>query len=380
MAAAAGLHRIELLAWRDLDDPDAGGSERHAATVAGLWAAAGLNVVMRTSRARGLPADAHRDGYRVQRRAGRYAVFPHRALAGLFSRHRRGRGPDGMVEVWNGMPFFSPLWARCPRVVFLHHVHAEMWDTALPGSMLAGLGKAIEFTIAPPLYRRTRILTLSSSSRTEIIDRLRLPPANITVAPPGVDRRFRPGGQRSPYPLVAAIGRLVPVKRFHLLIDILVELRRRHPTLEAVIGGEGPQRVALAAHIADQGASGWLHLPGRLTDDQLVSLYQRAWVVASTSAREGWGMTLTEAAGCATPAVATAIPGHVDAVADGVSGLLANDAPGLVRALDTVISNELLRQRLSQGAKLKAATLRWEATARSAMAALAAEAEAQRGA
>jgi hypothetical protein len=37
--------------------------------------------------------------------------------------------------------------------------------------MLAALGKAIEFTIAPPLYRRTRILTLSSSSRTEIVDR-----------------------------------------------------------------------------------------------------------------------------------------------------------------------------------------------------------------
>ena len=41
-------------------------------------------------------------------------------------------GRDGLVEIWNGMPFFSPLWARTPHVTWLHHVHAEMWDMTLP--------------------------------------------------------------------------------------------------------------------------------------------------------------------------------------------------------------------------------------------------------
>jgi glycosyltransferase involved in cell wall biosynthesis len=373
MAASAGLRRILLLAWRDLDDPEAGGSELHAANVARLWAEAGLDVVMRTSRATGLPDDIQRDGYCVRRRAGRYAVFARHAATGMV----RAR-PDGMVEIWNGMPFFSPLWARCPGIVFLHHVHGEMWDMALPRSMLAGLGKAIECKIAPPLYRRTRILTLSPSSRTEIIRRLRLPADNITVAPPGVDHRFRPGGRRSPLPLVAAVGRLVPVKRFHLLIDVLADLRARHPNLQAVIAGEGHQRDSLTAHINRRRAGSWLRLPGRLDDDQLVSLYRRAWVVASTSAREGWGMTLTEAGACRTPAVATAIAGHVDAVSNGVSGLLAHDRSGLTAALDAVLSNRRLRQHLAKGAAAKAATLKWNETARSAMVALAAEARAQR--
>jgi glycosyltransferase involved in cell wall biosynthesis len=373
MAASAGLRRILLLAWRDLDDPEAGGSEIHAANVARLWAEAGLDVVMRTSRATGLPGDVQRDGYHVRRRAGRYAVFARHAATGMV----RAR-PDGMVEIWNGMPFFSPIWARCPGIVFLHHVHDEMWDMALPRSMLASLGKAIECKIAPPLYRRTRILTLSSSSRTEIIRQLRLPASNVTVAPPGVDHRFRPGGPRSPFPLVAAVGRLVPVKRFHLLIDVLVDLRARHPNLQAVIAGEGHQRDSLTAHINRRRAGAWLRLPGRLDDDQLVSLYRRAWVVASTSAREGWGMTLTEAGACRTPAVATAIPGHVDAVSNGVSGLLAHDRPGLTAALDAVLSNRRLRQHLGKGAAAKAATLTWNETAGSAMAALAAEARAKR--
>ena len=151
------------------------------------------------------------------------------------------------------------------------------------------------------------------------------------MVPPGVDARFTPGGRRSPHPLVAAVGRLVPVKRFDVLIDGLVELRRRHPTLEAVIAGEGyrarrPRRRRSRPPAPPAGCI----CPGRLDDAELVDLYRRAWVVASTSVREGWGMTLTEAAACGTPAVATAIPGHADAVRHGVSGLLADDGRGLV--------------------------------------------------
>ncbi len=63
--------------------------------------------------------------------------------------------------------------------------------------------------------------------------------------------------------------------------------------------------------------SDWISLPGRVDDATLLDLYRRAWVVASTSAHEGWGMTITEAAACGTPAVATRIAGHADAVVDG---------------------------------------------------------------
>jgi glycosyltransferase involved in cell wall biosynthesis len=371
IAAGAGLRCVHLLAWRDLDDREAGGSEVHASTIARLWAAAGVDVTMRTSAAVGHPGLSQRDGYQVVRRAGRYAIFPRVAVSGALG---RGGRPDGLVEVWNGMPFFTPLWARCPRIVFLHHVHAEMWDMALSQPGLARLGKLVEFGLAPPLYRHSRVVTLSPSSREEIVARLGLPAPNITVAPPGVDARFAPGGRRSPHPLVAAVGRLVPVKQFDVLIESLVTLRVGHPTLEAVIAGEGYERDALVARVRAAGATGWLHLPGRLSDAELVALYRRAWVVTSASVREGWGMTLTEAAACGTPAVATAIPGHADAVRHGTSGLLASDRRGLISGLDAVLSQPALRRRLGRGALSRAASLTWEATARSTLATLAAEA------
>ncbi len=136
LAAEAGLHRVSMLAWRDLDDPEAGGSEVHASTVAGLWAEAGIEVTMRTSFASGQPQMSWRDGYRVIRKAGRYMVFPRAAFSEMMGWHG---GSDGLVEIWNGMPFFSPLWARTPHVTFLHHVHAEMWEMTLP-PQLARIG------------------------------------------------------------------------------------------------------------------------------------------------------------------------------------------------------------------------------------------------
>jgi glycosyltransferase involved in cell wall biosynthesis len=359
-----------MLSWRDLDDVEAGGSEVHAARIAKLWAEAGIDVTWRTSYAQGHPPVVTRDGYRVIRRAGRYLIFPRAALSEVRGKH----GPrDGLVEIWNGMPFFSPLWGRGPKVTFLHHVHAEMWRMVLPEN-LARWGELVELKIAPTVYRRSAIVTLSESSKQEMVEMLGFRPERVTVVHPGVDARFSPGGERSPHPLVVAVGRLTPVKRFDVLIRAAAQLRPRHPDLELIIVGDGYERIALQELIRTLDADEWIRLPGHVDDQGVVDLYRRAWTVASSSAREGWGMTLTEAAACGTPAVATRIPGHLDAVADGRSGLLAADERDLVTQLGRVLTDHDLRARLGHEALTHAAHFTWEATARGTLEALAAEA------
>jgi hypothetical protein len=160
-AANAGLRRIEIVAWRDLEHPEAGGSELHAARIAERWAAAGIDVQLTASRAPGAPRHSERDGYRTWRPARRYLIFP--TVGATRLAHPR-RQPDGVVEIWNGMPFFSPLWAQHPRLVFLHHVHGGMWHLALPPK-LARAGQLIEQRLAPPFYADTPVITLSESSR-----------------------------------------------------------------------------------------------------------------------------------------------------------------------------------------------------------------------
>ena len=317
-----------------------------------------------------LPQEAWRDGYRVIRKAGRYGVFPRAALAEVLGRHGSS---DALVEIWNGMPFFSPVWARTPHVTWFHHVHAEMWNMTLP-PRLAVAGRTLEARIAPKFYRRTPIVTLSDSSKRDLVEDLGFADRMVHVVPPGIDPRFTPGGVRSDRPLVVAVGRLVPVKRFEVLVPILVELKRRVPDLEAVIVGEGYRRDEIESQIHAYGAQDWITLAGRVEDDELISLYRRAWVLASASAREGWGMTLTEAAACGTPAVATRISGHEDALSEGESGLLGANREELAAALGRVIGDESLRRRLTAGALEHAQRFTWENTAFGTLEVLAAEA------
>jgi glycosyltransferase involved in cell wall biosynthesis len=344
--------------------------------VARLWAQAGLDVTLRTSYAQGQARTVTRDGYRVIRRAGRYLVFPRAVGSELVGRH----GPrDALVEIWNGMPFFSPLWARGPRVVVVHHVHAEMWKMVLgdDAPWAATMGDLIERRIAPPAYRRSRIVTLSQSSKDDIVELMRIPARNIDVVPPGIDPRFTPAGDKSPHPLVVAVGRLVPVKRHERLIRAVATARKTRGDIELTIIGEGYERPALEAVVREVDGTDWVTFAGHVSDNDLVAFYRRAWVVASTSAREGWNMSLTEAAACGTPAVATNIPGHRDAVVENESGLLVDreDEDGFARALLRVLDDDVERARLAAGALAHAARFTWEATATGVMRALATDAK-----
>jgi len=378
LAAEAGLRRVHLLSWRDAEDVEAGGSEVHAAEVARHWARAGIDVTWRASFAADHPTVATRDGYKVIRRAGRYLVFPRAAFSELVGRH----GPsDGLVEIWNGMPFFAPLWYRRPRIVMLHHVHAEMWKMVLgeENPMLGHLGNLIERRIAPPFYRGSRIVTPSESARDEVVSLLRLPRSHIDVVHNGLGFAFGPGETKTPEPSIIAVGRLVPVKRHDLLIRAAAVARRQVPDLTLTLVGEGYEREAIQAVIRELQAEHWVRLTGRVAETELVRLYQRSWIAASASAREGWGLSLTEAAACGTPAVATRIAGHLDSVHDDVSGLLVpGTSDALGGALAKVLLDHDLRARLQAGAIERASTLSWETTALGLMRVLAGEAHRHR--
>ena len=327
---------------------------------------------MRTSYAAGSAQVSWRDGYRVIRKAGRYLVFPRAAFSEMMGWHGAS---DALVEIWNGMPFFSPVWAaKRPRAVWLHHVHDSMWEMTLP-PRLARLGRTMEFRIAPPLYRNSRIVTLSESSKDEISRRLHLRPSNITVVPPGIDPDLEPGGRdRRRRRSWSRSGGWFRSNASTCSSTRWSTSSSAGPQLHAVIVGEGYERDALERRIAEVGAGDWISLPGRVDHATLLDLYRRAWVVASASRHEGWGMTITEAAACRTPAVATRIAGHSDAIVDGTTGLLVDDDKDFAIAIDRVLGDGAFRSLLAKNALEHASQFTWAATARGTLEVLATEA------
>ena len=214
------------------------------------------------------------------------------------------------------MPFFSPLWApgRGWSSCTTSTPRCGTWCS--PPRLAARSGASSSRRVAPPIYRRSSIVTLSESSKDELVDEMGFGAEQISVVPPGIDRRYSPGGERSPTPLVVAVG---PARSGEAVPPAHRGAGRRAPhgaRPRAVDRGRGLRaRGARGAARRDVDAEEWVDAsPGASATTSCVDLYRRAWVVTSCSAREGWGMTLTEAAACGTPAVVTRIAGHVDAV------------------------------------------------------------------
>ena len=359
-----GVRRLHSLAWRDLDDPDAGGSELHLDHCERRWAAAGLEIVHRTSASPSGDADLARAGYRIVRRGGRHTVFPRATLAELTGRYGRS---DALVEVWNGVPWFSPVWYRRPHVTVVHHVHGPMWDQMFPGP-LAAVGRGLETRVAPVFYRSTSIVTPSDATRAELIA-LGFSGDSVTSIPNGHDPRFTPGGEKTSSPSIVAVGRLAPVKRFDLVISAAAAARRRIPDLTLTIVGDGALRPELEAQVARADAAHWISLAGRVDDAELIEIYRRSWLVVSGSLAEGWGLSLTEAAGCGTAAVATDIGGHRSSVVDGETGVLVEESR-LGAAIADLLDDHQRRAALETRALERARRLSWDATATGVLACL----------
>jgi glycosyltransferase involved in cell wall biosynthesis len=366
-----GVRRIHVLAWRDLDDPDAGGSEVHADEFMRRWAEHGLEITHRTSAAAGLPDTARRHGYDVVRRGSRYSVFPRAVACEIIE-----GGFDALVEIWNGVPWFSPVWCRRPSITVLHHVHGPMWDQILPGP-LASFGRLLESRLAPPFYRRSLTVTPSNATREELLE-LGFRPERVVAVDNGVDPFFVPGGAKTSHPSIVAVGRLAPVKRFEEVIDAAVEARRRVPGLTLEIVGDGPLRPQLLRRVADLGAEDWITLPGRIDRHELLAHYQRAWLVVSGSLAEGWGLSLTEGAACGTPAVATDIRGHRSSVVAGKTGVLV-PVERLGTAIADVLLDDTRRADLTDAALTRARSLTWDASALGVLRALHGEVVARGG-
>src|SRR6266581_4866044 len=153
-----GRH-IVFVAWRDLANADAGGSELLVDRLAQGLAARGDRVTLLCG---GAVGDRP---YEVRRSGGTYSQFARAPF--VFRRHLRDC--DLVVEVCNGMPYLAPLWTRRPVVCLVNHVHTELWDVRLPRP-LSTAGRFTESVLMPWAHRKNLFLTVSSSTAQALIE------------------------------------------------------------------------------------------------------------------------------------------------------------------------------------------------------------------
>lgn len=210
-------------------------------------------------------------------------------------------------------------------------------------------------------------------------------PDRVFVVSPGVDLElFRPGSRRAARArlglsedaaVLLFVGRLQPLKAPDLLLKCAAALLQRNPSLRhrlvvAVVGGPSGSRPepveGLAKLAGDLGISDLVHFAPPAAHSRLADWYRAAEVCVVPSYNESFGLVALEAQACGTPVVAAAVGGLRTAVAGGFSGLLVDGhRPGdYADAIERILSDGLLAERLSGGAVSHARRFGWESTAR----------------
>ena len=210
-------------------------------------------------------------------------------------------------------------------------------------------------------------------------------PGRVEVVHPGVDLdRFCPQSQATAraalgLPADAAVllfaGRIQPLKAPDVLLRAVAVLLERSPALRhrllvPIVGGPSGSGLDHPESLADLaralGIADVVRFVPPVSQAVLAQWYAAATLVAVPSYNESFGLVAVEAQACGTPVVVAAVGGLTTAVRDGRSGLLVygHRATAWADALDRVVADAALRERLAAGAREHAQEFSWEATAR----------------
>lgn len=353
--------RVLMLSWRDGDHPEAGGAEVYVERTSQLLTARGHTVTMFSAAFPGGSRRVDRGAVRIVRRGGRLTCY----LRGLQFLRKVRDEVDVVVDVHNGVPFWSPLAGATPVVSLVHHVHRDQWPIIF-GPVLGRLGWLIESRLAPIVYRHCQYVTVSQATRDDLValgvdrDRIAITYSGNDV-PDDLDSYADLA--RSDHPSLMVLGRLVPHKHFEIAIDIVADLSDRFPDLTLDVVGGGYWDDELRAHAAARGVSDRVRFHGFVDEHTKRTLLSRAWVVLMPSHKEGWGLTIVEAGLHGTPSVAFSFAGGVtESIVDDETGLLADDVTQMSTQVSDLLMDAALREKYGENARRHAKSFSWENT------------------
>ncbi len=223
------------------------------------------------------------------------------------------------------------------------------------------LEEGINYLIDKQIIKNfNHIITISQSTKAEIIDQFNYPKSKISVAYPGVDKKFQPGPKPqdliNQYKLknktiLLFLGGLKKRKNLNFLLKVFSQLKQ--PKTSLIIAGTGPLLSQLKLKASSLGIVSQVHFPGFIPESDKLKYYQLANILLLPSLKEGFGMTITEAAACAIPAIGADHFSIKEIIQSGKTGFLAQpeNLNDWNQKLIQLIKSKSLRQKMGQSAQ-----------------------------
>jgi colanic acid/amylovoran biosynthesis glycosyltransferase len=260
-------------------------------------------------------------------------------------------------------------WMRSRHI---DHVHNHFGNAAGTVALIAAASGLVDFSISvhgPDIFYEVEKewlpLKLQHARFTRAISHFcrsqlcLLTPASIwkrfSIVHCGVDPSvFQPRSEPgNAVPEILCVGRLVPAKGQHVLLEASRLLHRRGVNHRITFVGDGPDRDSLESAATEAGLEGRIRFTGGLCQPEVREEYRRADLFVLPSFAEGVPVVLMEAMVSGIPVISTTITGIPELIRDGVSGRLvpAGSVDALADAIDETLSDPRLRDRFADAGR-----------------------------
>lgn len=348
------IKRILVLSWRDPKHSLAGGAEQVMHQHMKGWIEKGYDVTLFSSRfPKSKPLDAI-EGVKVIRKGYQYLGVQ---IAAFLYYLRYGSDYDLVVDQFHGLPFFTPLYVRKPKLAVIQEVAREVWLlNNLPYPMNKVIGY-IGYLCEPQIflfYKKTKFLTGSNSTKQDLVA-LGIAPKDIFIIPHGViietsNRKFKKEHLKT----VIYLGVMSKDKGIEDALKVFSLLRKQKRIQFWVVGK--PDSIEYGKKIAqmsqDLQLTDKIKFWGFVSNEKKFELLSRAHVMINPSHREGWGLVNIEAGVVGTPVVGFNTAGVKESIIDGKTGLLssAGNHSAMSKNILKLLENKKLYRKFSKNA------------------------------
>lgn len=273
------------------------------------------------------------------------------------------------VDIVHSLASTAPAWGRFKRVTTIHDLHYKV----VPGAHFGLRGLGMRALVPLAAARSDRILAVSQATKRDLIDHLKTPAAKIDVVPNGVsplagvvptparELRTRLGlGERR---VLLSVSAKRPHKNLLRLLDAVAGIPAERRPLLVIPGYPTPHEEELRARAAALGIEGDVVMPAWVSAADLEGLYALAAAFIFPSLYEGFGLPLLEAMARGVP-VASSNRASLPEVAGNAALLFdPEDTRALRAAIERLLADEQLADRLRSAGAERVSSFTWERTA-----------------
>jgi glycosyltransferase involved in cell wall biosynthesis len=278
------------------------------------------------------------------------------------------------VTLFHAPHYVLPPLVRCRSVVTIHDVIHLMFPQYLPNRVAFAYAK---WSITQAAQRATRIMTVSHSSKRDILRFVDTEPGKIDVIYNAYDERFaiEPREEdvvrvRERYQLadefVLYAGNVKPHKNLERLIDAFAIVRKRgldHLKL-VLIGDEISKYTALRRAVHQHQLHSYVRFLGYLPEETLAVMYRLAGVFVFPSLYEGFGLPPLEAMASGTPVVTSNVSSLPEVAGDAAVLVDPYDPQAIADGIYRVLTDETLRREMVHKGIARAGQFSWEQSVR----------------